>query len=597
MAGGLAMKRDATVTSEGDLGSRQKHASGLVIDKSKQIKHLRKTVGKKSRRQSTRKAGEQFPSTPSISSQLSTETRHSVRANGAVEYLSVSQVGLAARAQATGSSTEAPVKNEFRSKLAALPASDFEFGKMHAAVLPRLDALTRALFLEGRCLDVQSLSNAVFPESPTDSINTTFFQEYSRLVASGRVLTSPTGKAGGGETPYAFDLLRAIPFKSSGSLRTLLASYDASTASSSAKIAVIAAARVLLDLEPRATTAIVLKEAARVPFDALHGLASRFAANATIAGRWNKKTVANFSSAIRALISHGLREDLFPLYFPALRPIDGWSELVNTAFPLAANGKTDGMVRKARCGLFALFAEIRDTLNVADPSALTAAHVDIASRAMSLPHRAKDQTKIAGLKKVAGKALGDWSHPVVSIVIAALEARRPIPGVRYLQHKDNPKAPINSLENFLAALRSHGFGDEWDRFFRWYLEYSSLDWREIDDQQSAFPARRPKRQLAFDTFMTRLRAARAYLGAALELFPGNYMRMTPQDVFGAQYRPLTRHIYKSWEASAKISQSVSHRASAGLHHLVCGGGMMARALFDREVHHSTLSSRSTTASI
>ena len=79
------MKRDATVTSEGDLGSRQKHASGLVIDKSKQIKHLRKTVGKKSRRQSTRKAGEQFPSTPSISSQLSTETRHSVRANGAVE--------------------------------------------------------------------------------------------------------------------------------------------------------------------------------------------------------------------------------------------------------------------------------------------------------------------------------------------------------------------------------------------------------------------------------------------------------------------------------------------------------------------------------
>jgi hypothetical protein len=488
------------------------------------------------------------------------------------------------------------VKNEFRSKLAALPASDFEFGKMQAAVLPRLDALTRALFLEGRCLDVQSLSNAVFPESPAHSINTTFYEEYVRLVASGRVLTSQTGKAGAGETPYAFDLLRAIPFKSSGSLRTLLASYDASTASSSAKIAVIAAARVLLDLEPRASTAIVLKEAARVPFDALHGLANRFAANATIAGQLNKKTVANFSSAIRALISHGLREDLFPLYFPALRPIDAWSELVNTAFPLAANGKTDAMVRKARCGLFALFAEIR-TLNVADASALTAAHVHTASRAMSLPHRAKDQTKIAGLKKVAGKALGDWSHPVVSIVIAALEAQRPIPGVRYLQHKDNPKAPINSLENFLAALRSHGFGDEWDRFFRWYLEYSSLDWREIDDQQSAFPARRPKRQLAFDTFMTRLRAARAYLGAAIELFPGNYMRMTPQDVFGAQYRPLTRHIYKSWEASARISQSVSHRASAGLHHLVCGGGMMARALFDLEVHHSTLSSRSTTASM
>ena len=373
--------------SVGDVGIGSVIPNRADIDKSVCVNDLPEKVGKQFQLTTTRKGAELFPSTPSTSLQLSTATRHSVRANGAVEYLSVSQVGLAARAQATGSSMEAPVKNEFRSKLAELHVRDLEYGTRAAAVLPRLDALTRALFLEGRSLDVQSLSNAVFPQSPTEWINTTFFDEFKRLVASGRVLTSQTGKAGAGETPYAFDLLRAVPFKSSGSLRTLLISYDASTASSSAKIAVVAAARVLLGLEARASMPIVLKEAHRVPFDALHGLASRFAAHATIAGRLNKKTVANFSSAIRALISHGLREDLFPLYFPALRPIDGWSELVNTAFPLAANGKTDGMVRKARCGLFALFAEIRDTLNVADPSALTAAHVDIASRAMSLPKR------------------------------------------------------------------------------------------------------------------------------------------------------------------------------------------------------------------
>ena len=582
--------------SSAELGTVSETGNRGEIDNSLSVKTLRADVGKKFHPKSIRKGAELFPAMPSITPQLSMATRHTVRSNGAIEYLSVSQVGLAARAQATGSSTEAPVKNEFRSTLAKLPSSGFEYGAMLTAVLPRLDALTRALFLEGRSLDLQSLSNAVFPTSHADAINTTFYKEYARLVAGGRVLTSHTGKAGAGETPYAFDLLRATPFQVSGSLKTLLISYGASGASKSAKTAVIAASRVLLDLEPRASMSLVLNEARSVPLDALHGFAGRFAANATIAGRLHKKTVANFSSALRALISHGLRQDLFPLYFPALRQIDAWSELVDTAFPLAPRGTTDGMVRTARCGLFALFSEVRDTLHVADPHALTAAHVDAAVRAMSLPHRKRDQTKIAGLKKVAGKAVGYWSHPVVAIVVAALEAQRPIPGVRYLQHKDNPKAPIASLENFLDALRSHGFGDEWARFFRWYLEYSSLDWRDIDDQPSAFPARRPKRQLVSDTFVTRLRAARAYLGAAIELYPDSYMRLTPQDVFGVQYRTFTRHIYKSWETSATLSQSVSHRASAGLHHLVCGGGMMARALFDLEVHLSTHSGRPTTAS-
>ena len=248
------------------------------------------------------------------------------------------------------------------------------------------------------------------------------------------------------------------------------------------------------------------------------------------------------------------------------------------------SGKTDGQVRKARCGLFALFGEARDALHVSDPSALTAAHIDTAAQHMRAPQRDTDLTKVAGLKKVIGKATGDWAHPVIRLVVDTLEARRPVPGVCYLTHRLGSQDSVNTLAGFLEALKSHEFGNEWSVFFHWYLEYSSLDWRAIDARPNEFPPRPPSRELAIDAFQMRMKAARAYLAAARSLYPDRYWELSPKEVFGPMYRELTGAILKSWELAAETPHSVSHRASAGLHHLVCSGGMIARALFDLDVH-------------
>ena len=580
------MSRNHIKAASTKLGVREQSSFRTPFDKSKPIKELAKKVGNKSPVSPWTKATGYFPSTQSKPPQLSAVKRHSVRTDGAVTYVRVSQVGLMARAHRQGSPSETPMKNEFRAELIALPSANFEFGAKGRAVIPRLIPLVRALFLEGRCLDVCSLSNAIFPNSPIGIQDTTFYQEYAGLVAARRILTAQNGKAGAGQSPYAFDLCREHPFTVTGSLQTLLSKYQSSDASGSARRAALAAARVLLDLSAHSSTDIVLATSKQIPFDALHGLADRFAANARIAGMLNPKTIANLTSALRALITFGLREDLFPLYFPVLRPIDAWSDLVDTAFPLAATGRTDNQVLRARCGLFTLFAEARDSLRVPHPSELSVIHINKAMSHLSTVPRRGDRQQVAGLMKVRNRANGDWQNPVIRLVIETLETQRVIRGVPYLKHKDNALAPISTLPEFLEGLKSHGFHDEWRTFFTWYIEYSSLDWRDIDAREGDYPSRRRKRKLSADTFESRLRAARAYLGVAERAFPETYAQLSPQEVFGGMYRPLTRLLYTNWELAAKLPNSVSHRASAGLHQIICGGGMISRALFDLAVHQS-----------
>ena len=153
-----------------------------------------------------------------------------------------------------------------------------------------MNYLTRALFLEARMLDLTSLAGVIAPSAA--SLDSYFVQNYLRLVADGRVLTSQDGFGGKRETPYAFDLRRDRPFSAHGSLRTILQQYLASAASNSAKRAALAATRVLLSLNAHAATAAVMKAAANVPFQALHGLPERFMVEATSAAKLQKKTIA-----------------------------------------------------------------------------------------------------------------------------------------------------------------------------------------------------------------------------------------------------------------------------------------------------------------
>ena len=579
------MKRAAKVTTvrDGDLGSRKKHVSGHVIDKSKRINHLQTNVGKKSSPQTANTEVESIPSICSNVVQVSTATRHMVRSEGAVHLLTLSQLASTARAQDTGTSSETiPVKNEFRIAFSTLPEPGPEYGNRRLWQFEALNYLTRALFLEARMLDLTSLAGVIAPSA--SSLDSYFVQNYLRLVADGRVLTSQDGFGGKRETPYAFDLRRDRPFSAHGSLRTILQQYLASAASNSAKRAALAATRVLLSLNAHAATAAVMKAAANVPFQALHGLPERFMVEATSAAKLQKKTIANFTSALRALLAFGLRNDLFPLFFPPRRPLDAWTDIVEEAFPLSAAGRTTSDALKARRGLFGVFSEARDALLVGQPSDLTPAHVVEVIRRLSAAHRMADHQKVAGLKTVMGRPVGQWDHPVVRVVVAGINAMRPKPAVPYLDNLGTPVSSICTSDGFRTVLASHAMHEEWVLFFDWYFEYCSLSWRELDARKSEFPPRPPIRELTLDVFLHRLTTARAYLGAARELFPDEYRGLTPADVFGTHFRELTQFLLSSWAAAALGPNPVSHQSSAGLVHLVVSGGMIARALFDLEVH-------------
>ena len=558
------------------------------IDKNKGVNDLPEEVGKHLQLPTANTEGAFIPSICSNGAQVSTATRRTVRVEGAVYHHWRSQLVPAARAQETGTSSEStPVKNEFRAAFNDMPAPSPEYGSVRVWQFRALDYLTKALFVEGRMLNLLSLANVIAPTRDQSSPDGYFVQNYARLVADGRVLTSQNGSGGKRETPYAFDLSRERPFSAAGSLRTLLQAYHGSSASTSAKRAALAATRVLLELDAHAATATVLKAAADVSFRAFHGLPERFAVEATNSSSLNRKTIANFTSALRAVMAFGLRQDLFPLYFPPFRPLDSWSDVIEETFPLAATGKTGRDTLKARQGLFAVFAEARDALHVTHASALTVSHVIAALRALTAAHRKSDHSKVAKLKTVVGRDVGKWDHPVIQAVVAGIEAIRPKPGVPYLDNVGAPVKSICTLDGFLEVLASHGIHDEWASFFRWYLEYSSLTWRDLDARRDEFPPRPPIRELSLDVFRQRLSTARAYLGAARVMFPDRYRMLTPSDVFGDRFRDITQFLVHSWADAALESSSISHQSSAGLVHLVVSGGMIARALFDREVHHRT----------
>ena len=554
------------------------------IDKNKGVNDLPAEVGKHLHLPSIASAPEKSPSTHSNGAQVSTASRLAVRSEGAVFYREFSQLVSSARMQDTETSSENSVKNEFRNSFSALPAPSAENGPLGPQYHIAVSLLTKALFIEGRMLDILSLSGAIAPMPDRAAIKTSFYSWYQGLVTDGRILTSQSGVCGGGHSPYAFDLNRELPFSSHGSLRTLLDRFLDSDASSSAKRAALAATRVLLKLDAHTSSYAVLKAATTVPYEALHGLPSRFVAEETISGSLSKKTVANFGSALRAVIACGLRNDTFPLFFPPIRPQDAWTYLVDETFPLAAAGQTSSATLKARGGLFALFEEIRDVLRVKKPSELTIEHVTTALHRFSAAHRISNQTKVDSLRKVIGRASGDWEHPVIRVVVEGMESLRTKRGVPYLDIVGTPEHSVTTLPGFLAVLASHQMGAEWPKFFDWYRDYSLLTWRELDARGTEFPPRPPVRELSADTFRQRLTTARAYLGAARALFPNHYRTLTPIDVFGSLFREITQFLLRSWASAVVDSNSVSHESSAGLSHLVIGGGMIARALFDLEVH-------------
>jgi hypothetical protein len=483
------------------------------------------------------------------------------------------------------------MQNEFRIAFERLPPIGSVHGDRRAAVLPRVDLLARALFLEGVSLDLTSVASMIVPSTRSNPIDSNFFRAYRSLVDGGRILVAATGDAGAGKTPYAFDLRHEVPFERRPTLATLLRAYQLSDASDDSKRAATVATRILLGLERYSSTDAVLVEAERISCAAFHGLPDRFVAAIPLDSPLSKKTIQNSVSALRAALQFGVRHDLFPLFFPKHREVDAWTELLDRTFPLGRSGKVAVDMSMTRGGLRALFHVARADLAIENPSALTPELVRECHRRLGAAHRARERHHVSSMQHLLFESEGDWADPVIHMIASTLRSLRAVTALPYLTAPDGATVTVTTLDGCCELLELHGFDGRWKSFFAWYHDYSLLEFRQLRARQAEFPSRPEARKLKLSGFTARLAAVRAYLGLAKQAFPDAFTDLGPSDIFGTHFHLLTTMMIDVWELSASTDVGVSHRSSGGLRGNIVAGGLIAQALLERSLHEKSLERR------
>ena len=312
-----------------------------------------------------------------------------------------------------------------------------------------------------------------------------------------------------------------------------------------------------------------------------HSLPSRFQAEALTSGHLDRKTIQNFSSVLRAVIHHGLAQNLFPLYFPAWRPTDSYFSAVDEAFPIHQKGTTANAIRQVRSGLLLLAGVLRDDLRIADILDVEPQDVSDALALLHSPTRCRDFDRVKALCKHVRRIEGNWDHTALTTIVTALEKSRRKPALPYLTHP-SVTSVSRSLDALLELLRLQGLPESWAGFLRWYQDFSRLTDEELFDKDMEFPLRFPQRYLSNDSFTARFSVIRAYLGVAIHILGLDPAQLTPEYVFGNMFHSITRRIQILW--TAQVGMAVSHASSMGLHHHVYSGGLIAEALYRRSLH-------------
>lgn len=562
-------------------GAAEMTVSRFDLDKCSSDNELEKEVGKDHLTQRTSLDAEDLPESRVREPQVSERPRDNGGVGGESSDAPPSRLRLLAHVHHVGTSTGTPTVNEFRTALDQFLTTDTGKGFKHSAIPARLDLLTRALFFEARTFSLTDLGATLAPRNST-GFSSYFLRAFQPLVDSCRILTYSALPSGSSRTPYAFDLRREQAFSTEPTWADLLSAFLDDADDSRAATAVTAT-REMLGLKPYTPRIEVCRVAASIGVRLFHGLPERFAEQHMKETPEERKTVQNLVSALRGVLLHGLRHDLFPLYFPEHRPYANWRAVADEAFPLLGESKRNSGLRKAREALLTLFGIARAELQVATAADLTEETVRAAWQMLLSPHRAGARSKISRLRTLAGKTPGNWKHPVVQVILAGLGRGCAPMAVERLRHATVPELPAQTLDGFISVVESHGLSASWREFFVWYQEYSTLDWRTMGSRAREFPARAATRKLGESTLTFRRSTARAFLACARRVLPDAWSSLTPTAVFSTHYSTLVYALMAEWEASVEAG-GASHRSSEGLEHLIVDSGMIARALYDRSLH-------------
>jgi hypothetical protein len=260
---------------------------------------------------------------------------------------------------------------------------------------------------------------------------------------------------------------------------------------------------------------------------------------------------------------------------------DPWDAWMTDHLPLAEESLTPKAVETARRALRALRRELEEMTPLerggvdcspaplpATPDAVPPA---MAERALNrLLNRAKQRRNVplhrAELLKLGRRGLGPFREGAeigADLTVLADGIHR---SPAYHLHSADPANNAATWEALLATMEERGVAAEMRDFVRWVRDFSTLSDRQLalqrdEEGRKVFPTRDGVRLVELGAEKNRIRAFRAYLGAAVNLEGLSAMECVPEVIFGTMFEVLTDQVKEQW---ARRADAAAQRAALGL---------------------------------
>lgn len=318
---------------------------------------------------------------------------------------------------------------------------------------------------------------------------------------------------------------------------------------------------------------------------------------------------AEYARVFRNCLRHAMAHGNAVAIFVAPRPDDQWTAWVGRHLPLAAEGPTNPHVDRARCAISALRVEL-EAMTVeerggpmpATPDDLPASLATKAiTRVLTIrgDHRQMPLYR-RQLLKLGERGLGPYrgGATIGADLVVLADAIHWSP--HYFLHSTKPAENAATWEALLATLHESKIAPEMIPFVEWVRDFSTLPDRELSQRKDekgrkVFPMRRKSFLVEGAAELGRIRAFRAYLGAAVTLSGVAPRDCVAEVTFGQDFEILTDAIVEEWAKRVDANDArkqigvpplglAKHNASTGLLNLIAVGGMIALMGFERSRH-------------
>lgn len=344
--------------------------------------------------------------------------------------------------------------------------------------------------------------------------------------------------------------------------------------SDSAKSAFRSSMRLLMDLPTRCSDAVIVSAAKRHVAERLYFLPEQVYSLATAAPNGlAPQTASNHRAALRAAMRYCAMHDLVPMVFPSIWPDDPWSESENRYWPMSTKGPTPTRLlnfrtayRAYRDGCRSLFgAEVLPTSITPQQVGEVVKFVQYGQGRLQIGYNVRRALRDIAVRFGEG--------PLANV--AAISENAP-----YLRGP-NGESGEGSLRSFLALLKLHGVPVETRAFMRWYSRYVTMDPLALL-RSERYPPRRSNQRLKDVTFQSRISALRMMLGVATIRLGLPAESLTPQVIFGTQFKRIVGELERWWlERAATLPAGSPGSAKAGgVRQHVINLGLLALACYE-----------------